>query len=192
MELDRGLISTWLARSQEIMAEFDLGFWDGAYPEDILNEVVELYELGNQTPHGDLEFEDTHVTPQELRQMENNLFSRGSQRWTFYAVDRLSGKFAGYTEAMWNPNRPQVLAQDMTGVFPQFRNKGLGRWLKAAMLDKVIRERPQVRYIRTGNADSNAAMLKINTELGFRPYIAEAWWQVELQKVLDHLHSGSR
>ena len=50
---------------------------------------------------------------------------------------------------MWNPNRPELLGQGMTGVFPQYRNRGLGRWLKAAMLDKVLKERPQVKYVRT-------------------------------------------
>jgi len=75
----------------------------------------------------------------------------------------------------------------MTGVFPQYRNHGLGRWLKAAMLDKVLKERPQVLFVRTGNADSNAAMLKINTELGFKPYRAECLWQVEVQKVMEYL-----
>jgi hypothetical protein len=69
---------------------------------------------------------------------------------------------------------------------------GLGRWLKSAMLDKVLKERSQVKYVRTGNADSNAAMLKINTELGFKPYMAEAVWQVDLQQVLDYLKSRSQ
>ena len=119
--------------------------------------------------------------------MEHNLFARGNQRWTYYVVERATGRFAGYSETVWNPNRPELLRQDMTGVFPQYRGKGLGRWLKAAMLDKVLRERPQVKFVRTGNADSNAAMLKINTELGFEPYIAEALWQVELRKVLEYL-----
>ena len=41
--------------------------------------------------------------------------------------------------------------------------------------------------MRTGNADLNAAMLKINTDLGFQPYMADALWQVEVQKVLDYL-----
>ena len=128
-----------------------------------------------------------HATPEQLRQIEQNLFARGSQRWTFYVVETATGKFAGYTETVWNPNRPEILRQDMTGVFPEFRNKGLGRWLKATMLAKVIKDRPEVKYIRTQNADSNAAMLKINTELGFQPYMANALWQVEVKRVLEYL-----
>jgi GNAT superfamily N-acetyltransferase len=77
----------------------------------------------------------------------------------------------------------------MTGVFPQYRKKGLGRWLKAAMLEKVLKELPQVKFIRTGNADSNAAMLRINNELGFKPYMADTLWQVELQKVFEYLQA---
>lgn len=188
-DLDRSLIDQWLSRAQESQADFELGFWDGAYPEDQLQSIAELFELTNQQPAGDLEIEDMHMTPEQLRQMENNLFARGNQRWTFYIVDRHSGKFAGYTETVWNPNRPEVLRQDMTGVFPQYRNRGLGRWLKAAMLEKVLKERPQVKYVRTGNADSNAAMLKINTALGFKPYMADALWQVDLQTALAYLQS---
>ena len=43
--------------------------------------------------------------------------------------------------------------------------------------------------MRTGNADSNAAMLKINRELGFQPYMASALWQVELDRVLTYLQT---
>jgi GNAT superfamily N-acetyltransferase len=75
----------------------------------------------------------------------------------------------------------------MTAVYPEYRNKGLGRWLKAAMLDKVLKGRPQVKFVRTGNADSNAAMLKINNELGFRPYLANTLWQVEIDRVQEYL-----
>ncbi len=88
---------------------------------------------------------------------------------------------------MWNANRAEILNQGATGVFPNYRNKGLGRWLKAAMLDKILRERTQVKYIRTGNADSNAPMLKINHELGFKPYISRCVWQIETAKVLEYL-----
>lgn len=190
-DLDPGLMDNWLARGQKNLTGFDLGFWDGAYPEEQLQAIAELSDLTNQQPLGDLEIEDMHMTPEQLRQLEQNIFARGYLRWTFYILDRANGKFAGYTETIWNPSRPEILLQEMTGVFPKYRNKGLGRWLKAAMLEKVLRERPQVKYVRTGNADSNAAMLKINTELGFKPYTANTLWQVDLQKVLQYLQSHS-
>ena len=188
-ELDRGLVHDWLERGQASLTAFELGLWEGPYPDDKLQEVCELYDLTNQQPHGELEIEDMHLTPEQIRQAEANIFARGSQRWTFYLVERLSGRFAGYTETVWNPNRPEILSQDMTGVFPQYRNQGLGRLLKAAMLDKVLRDRPQVKYVRTGNADSNSAMLKINHQLGFKPYLANALWQVETHKVLEYLNA---
>ena len=186
-DLDHRLIECWLEQSRAHAVEFDLGLWDGLYPEGQLAAVAQLVELTNQQPLGDLDIEDMHMTPEQLRQSEQQLFARGSQRWTFYIVEKQTGKFAGYTETVWNPNRPEILRQDMTGVFPEYRNKGLGRWLKAAMLDKVLKERPQVKYVRTGNADVNAAMLKINNELGFRPYMANALWQVEINRILAYL-----
>ena len=188
-DLNPKLVSAWMSKGEENLAEFEIGFWDGAYPEDKIQAIVELLDVTNQQPFGDLEIEEMHMTPEQLRQTENNIFARGNQRWTFYLVDRATGKFAGYTETVWNPNRPEILRQDMTGVFPQYRNKGLGQWLKAAMLDKVVKERPQVKYVRTGNADSNAAMLKINNELGFKPYMADTLWQVEIEKVMEYLKS---
>ena len=72
-------------------------------------------------------------------------------------------------------------------MLPEYRNHGLGRWLKAAMLAKVARERPLVRWVRTDNATTNAPMLKINEELGFRPYRGESVWQVDLEQVRAYL-----
>jgi mycothiol synthase len=186
-ELDHSLLERWLVQGKDLANEFNLGLWEGPYPEDQLSAVIQLNELTNQVPLGDLEIEAAHMTPEQLRESEQYLFACGYQRWTFYVVEKASGKFSGYTEATWNPNRPDVLNQDMTGVFPEYRNRGLGRWLKAAMLEKVLKEHPEIRYVRTGNADTNAAMLKINNELGFKPYLASTFWQVEIEHVLEYL-----
>jgi mycothiol synthase len=188
-ELDHGLLDSWLRRGEERTSEFELGLWEGPYPDDQLGAISSLLDLTNQQPFGEIEIEDMHMTPAQLRQGEQHLFAQGSQRWTYYLIEKASGKFAGYTETTWNPNRPEILNQDMTGVFPEYRNQGLGRWLKAAMLDMVLKERPQVKYVRTGNADMNKPMLKINTELGFQPYMVSIIWQVEISRIqayLDH------
>jgi GNAT superfamily N-acetyltransferase len=104
-----------------------------------------------------------------------------------YVRETTTGELAGYTEVFWDPAKPALLEQGFTAVWPRYRGHGLGRWLKAAMLDKVLRERPQVRYVRTANADSNAAMLKINTDLGFRPYQSDNVWQIEVARVKAYL-----
>jgi mycothiol synthase len=186
-DLDRQLLERWIEQGRQNSAEFELGLWEGPYPEEQLPAIAGLIELTNQQPMGDLEIEDMHFTPEQVRQIEQAIFSRGTQRWTYYVIERSTGKFAGYTETTWNPNRPEILEQDMTGVFSEYRNRGLGRWMKAVMLARVIKDRPQVKFVRTGNADSNAAMLKINNELGFKPYIANALWQVDIDHVLAYL-----
>jgi mycothiol synthase len=191
VDVDPQLLERWLEQGRRNAAQFELGLWEGAYPEGQLPAIAQLVELNNQQPFGDLEIEDMHFTPEQIRQQEQALFSRGNQRWTYYIIERQTGNFAGYTETTWNPNRAEILSQDMTGVFPQYRNRGLGRWMKAAMLDKVLKGRPQVKFVRTGNADSNAAMLKINNELGFKPYIANALWQVDIDHVLAYLDQSS-
>jgi mycothiol synthase len=55
------------------------------------------------------------------------------------------------------------------------------------MIQKVLAERPIVKHIRTENANSNASMLAINNTLGFKPYIAQTVWQIEIQKIKDYL-----
>ena len=189
-DLDRALITEWIHRAEEKAGNFELGWWSGPYPSADMPSILALYDLTNQQPFGDLEVEDFKHTEADLRQQENSFFARGYERWTVYVREKTSGAFAGYSEVFWNSNRPDVILQEMTGVFPEYRNHGLGRWMKAAMLEKILRERPQAKFVRTGNADSNAPMLKINNELGFKPYNAESLWQAKTDTVKERLGSA--
>jgi len=186
-DLDYGLLDRWLTGGAARAANFEVGFWDATYPEEELPAIATLHDLLNQSPRDGLDMEDQHITPEQLRQMERSNRASNTARWTLFARERVTGALAGFTEVFWHPNRPALLSQGITGVFPAYRNQGLGRWLKAAMLDKVLHERPQVRAIRTGNADSNAAMLAINHQLGFKPYIANTIWQVDLGAIRRYL-----
>ncbi|MFZ5991522.1 MAG: GNAT family N-acetyltransferase [Deinococcota bacterium] len=183
-ELDPSLIHSWIERGKA--SGHTLGFWEGPYPEAELAAFARFLQVMNTAPRDNLEVEDFKYTPEHVRQMEGSLFAAGNQRWTYW-VKAPDGRFAGYSEITWNPSRPQILYQQGTGVEPEFRGHGLGRWLKATMLEKVLREMPQARFVRTGNADSNAPMLKINRELGFKPYLSSTVWQVETAKARAYL-----
>jgi mycothiol synthase len=187
-ELDQNLVLRWMEQSRPLLSLFQLGLWDGRYPEDRLQQVADLLQVvANDQPRDTLEIEDMNYAPEVVRQFESQMLAGGDQRWVHHAVDRENGCLAGLTEVFWNPNRPALLWQGFTGVMPDYRCKGLGRWLKAEMLSKVLRERPEVKVIRAGNANSNGPMLKINRELGFKPYVSWTVWQVDTKAASEYL-----
>lgn len=182
-ELDHAMIQDWIQRAHERAEGFVLETITGPFAEESLVELAHLFNVMNDAPRGSLDVEDEKVTPDNLREWDQSTFKRGHERWHMHIRHVETGELAGYTQVNWNPYRPDILQQWGTGVWPKYRNKGLGRWLKAAMLDKVLLKRPQVKRVRTGNADSNAPMLKINYELGFKPFKAFIIWQVEVEQV---------
>ena len=191
-DLNRDLLTDWQQRAQKRAGDFELQLWEGPYPEEDMEAMIKMREVMNTAPLDDLEVEDIKWTPQQLREIEATLAERKTERWTLVVRHQETGEIGGYTDVFWRPDRPHILDQGDTGVFPKFRQRGLGRWLKAAMLEKILRDRPQANYIRTGNAASNAAMLRINHELGFKLYKSWHVWQLELDQVLTYLAGNLR
>jgi len=187
--VDRDLLRRWQERARERAAGFELVRWIDDVPEEALAGLAQVLEAMNRAPRGALQVEDEHWTPEHIRQFARSDRERGNEVWTMVARERASGALAGFTQVAWHPSRPEIVEQRGTGVLPQYQNRGLGRWMKAAMLELILRERPQAARVRTGNADANAPMLKINAELGFRPVLAHTVWQVELPQVRDYLQA---
>ncbi len=186
--LPPNLLREWQESGARRAPGYRLEWHIGPYPEALIPEMVRAKEAVNLMPHGDLELEDIHFTEAHLRQMEQVLAARGDHRWCLLL--RAPGEeIAGYTELFSHPERPGILNQGDTAVFPQHQNRGLGRWLKAAMLERALRERPEGRFVRTGNATSNAPMLKINREMGFRLVLSHSSWQVARASVETYLQA---
>jgi len=184
-QLDPDLMERW--RNEGPRDLFSLGWWIGAYPEEDLVPICDLKDVMNTEPRDDLEVEDWKWTPEIVRQQEFSMRERKVERWTLFTRHQASGELAGYTEVFYDPTQGETLWQGDTGVLPKYRGHGLGKWLKATMTEKVLTERPQVVRVRTGNANSNAPMLRINDAMGFRPYKDWTAWQVEVAKVREYL-----
>ncbi len=176
-DLDHALMDHWLAQGTARSRDYALELWDGPVPEDALRPFAELANVMNAAPREGLDIEDVNVTPEMVRDGERCLFADGGRRLITVARHLPTNALAGYTELKWQPGRECIVWQGDTGVVEAHRNQGLGRWLKAANIGAMQRQNPAARVVRTGNADSNAPMLAINHQMGFRPFIAETAWQ---------------
>jgi len=186
-EVDGDLMQRWVTKAQERAGDLELVLWTGPYPEDQLEKIAAMLQVMNTAPTDDLDIEDVKFTPEQLRQTDETLAARNIERWTMLVCDPQNGAFAGYTQLYWKATVPHKIYQGDTGVFPEYRGRGIGRWLKAAMMQKALAERPDVKYIDTGNASSNQAMLKINHEMGFRLHKTWKNWQIETNKVKEYM-----
>ena len=184
-DLDHVLMASW--REAADTQNYELTVWKDRTPDEYLDAYARLKDVMNTAPFDELELEAFKITPELIREEEASLKARGQRKWVVASRHRSSGDLAGYTETYWSPSNPRVLNQGDTGVVAQHRGNRLGRWLKAAMLGEVLKDKPELQFIRTGNADSNDAMLKINHDMGFKPYKAVTVWQLETEALAAYL-----
>lgn len=177
-EVDRPMLEGWVAEAATRAADYELLAWDGPVPEEHLERWLELVVVMNTAPLDDLELNDFTVTAEQVREGERVAAALGQEAWMLVARHRTTGDWAGFHDVAWDPHQPEYVYVGATGVQPEHRGHALGKWLKAAMTLRILDERPGVTHIRTGNADSNDAMLGINRLMGYRPLLGQTTWEV--------------
>lgn len=185
--IDRPMLETWVARAVERAGDYELASFDDRCPDELLEPYVALYHVTNTAPRDDLDMEDEVMTPQMWREQEEKALANGDRCWILLARHRDSGELAGFTQLFFAPYSDDVAWQGWTAVHPDHRNKGLGRWLKAANCLRLLDERPRVEHVDTWNAFSNAPMLGINDEMGFRILRGFNEWQAPTERLASNV-----
>jgi GNAT superfamily N-acetyltransferase len=177
-DVDRSLLEQWQAEGPERASGYELIGWDGPVPEEHMDKWLDLVLVMNTAPRDDLEVNDFTLTAAEVREQEKVFAAVGGETWVLVARHVESGEWAGFHDVGWVPADPKIVWVDSTGVRPEHRGHALGKWLKAAMQLRITDERPDVAEVRTGNADSNDAMLGINKLMGYKPFTGNSTWEL--------------
>jgi mycothiol synthase len=183
--LDRDLVGRWLDAPTDARARYQLWPVIGPYPTDQYAAIAEAEAVMNTMPHDGLELEDSVIDADWVAQREQQQAQSPGERWTIFVRERATQQLVGYTQVFFYADWPGHVDQGNTGVHPDHRGHGLGRLLKAAMIDRILRERPESFRVRTHNAFSNAPMLAINNELGFVVTAKQTVWEAGVDEVLQ-------
>lgn len=175
--VDPELMARWIEAGP---TDLELVHWARRCPEDRIDALVATANAMNDAPTDELDMADTVVDAAMVRAEIEARAARGLEYRGVLAVTA-GGEAAGATEVFVNRHRPAASWQWSTVVLPAHRGRGIGRWVKAAMWQRLRAVEPEVTALQTGNAASNAHMLAINAEMGFQPTHLTACWQADLE-----------
>ena len=178
-QVDPELMTKWIDARTDRAASVRLVGWVGEVPEEHHDALVTTQNAMNDAPRDGIEVEDFVMSPDDVRQ---ELEAWAALGWEIHGLLALEadGSAVGGTDVAVNTHRPDASWQGNTVVLSEHRQRGIGRWIKAAMYFYLRENLPDITRLRTGNAETNDAMLAINVEMGYRPAHASAGWQNDL------------
>jgi mycothiol synthase len=182
-DIDWGLMDRWIQRAVERAGDYEVIHLSSPVADEMIDRWCQIKHVMNTAPEEDLDLADFDMTPEKWRAEEEEFEARGDRWLAAVAVHKPTGEFAGYSDVFVQRYHREQAFQHDTGVDPNHRNKGLGRWLKAEMIKRIARDYPDVTRIDTWNAGSNAPMLGINDEMGFRIALVSHSWQAEFDAI---------
>ena len=161
-------------------------------PDEYLEQFSKLYtETYNQQPWEELDDVAFVFSPKYFRHLEKS-FAETGVKWIIMLTIEEDGKISGLTEMRNNPAFKSMITQELTGVKEEYRGRGLGKWLKAAMLLEIKERFPEVKVVRTENATTNAPMLSINDRLGFKFFRESIEAQIGIEQLNKYLNQKTK
>ncbi|HEY8360051.1 MAG TPA: N-acetyltransferase, partial [Ramlibacter sp.] len=163
----------------------------GRVPWETLAGLMEPFTTFiNDQPLEGLDMPRMHYRLEGFHTWYAEMDERGGDH--FVVLLRAGEEVVAMSEASWDARTPDRLYQKLTAVNPAWRGRGLAGGVKARLVLLVRARRPQVRTVVTYNARSNAPMLAVNRNLGFRVYREEATWQLRREALEDYVVRARR
>jgi RimJ/RimL family protein N-acetyltransferase len=178
-----------LARLREPAERAAVGYslvsWTGPVPEDVIEQVAELYATLNDAPRDPDEAPEVWDA-QRVRERVNALYPYyGRKVYSVAARHEASGDLVALTQVGVDPANLAWGHQMITAVTKKHRGHRLGLLLKIAMLELLATEEPGLERIETWNAQSNQHMIAVNEALGYTVLGPPATnWRLEVARLV--------
>lgn len=148
---------------------YRLAAWQGAVPDDLAHTFAVSRRAMDDMPMEDTDYGTVTWDVDRVRAAAKAVERRGDHLHTVAAIDTSNGSIAGFTELVIPGNGTGDAQHYGTGVLPDHRGHGLGRWMKAESIQHAQGHYPDLGGLLTDTADSNTHMRQINDSLGYTP-----------------------
>ena len=183
--VDWDMVRRWVEEGERYNPSTTLTLYPDRIPEEVWPEYAPaISTFLNTMPFDDMDHGEIVVTPEMMKVDYERLALIKGRRHTIVTREP-DGHISGMTDVGWAPFRETFVNQRFTGVNPKDRGRGIGKWIKAAMLEYIRKTHPQARWMTTGNAESNGPMLAINHRLGFKQYRPSTAYQISREKLAE-------
>lgn len=178
--LDRSALDPVRVEVEERAGGYEALRVPGDVPQDLVPGLLRVIESINDAPVDDMDLQHEVSTEDRLRAFEAGQLARGRRLYRVVVRHRASGELAGHTLVGVDAEHPWCGWQLDTSVLAGHCGHRLGLLLKVEMLDWLAEAEPQLRTLDTWNAASNAHMVAVNQQIGFRPMASDVAWQLRL------------
>ncbi|OIJ94567.1 GNAT family N-acetyltransferase [Streptomyces colonosanans] len=167
------LANTNVAALTQIIEQSHPGYqllsWDGTVPDSLAESFALSRRAMDDMPMGDTDYGTVIWDVDRVRAAAAAVAQRGDLLHTVAAIDEADGSIAGFTELVVPGDGKGDGQHYGTGVLPEHRGHGLGRWMKATAIRQACERHPDLGGLLTDTADTNLHMRAINDELGYAP-----------------------
>jgi len=166
-----------------VPAGFRLERWADAAPEALVSSFAEARNAILDAPSVDPADERREWTAERVRADEAGVRATEDDYRFVVAVHEETGAVAALTGMVLTPGRTDLCWQRDTAVVGKFRGLGLGRSVKAAMMRELLADFPALQRVITSTAAQNAAMIRVNEQVGYVPYAEIGTFEATLEDI---------
>ncbi|MFI9051968.1 GNAT family N-acetyltransferase [Streptomyces sp. NPDC053427] len=159
---------------------FRLESWDGTVPDELAETFAASRRAMDDMPMDDADYGTVTWDVDRVRSVARAVEKRGDLLHTVAAVRVADGAIVGFTELVVPGSRRGDGQHYGTGVLPEHRGLGLGRWMKAEAIRQAIEYHPLLDGLLTDTAASNRPMRAINDAFGYAPTHTSLRYQLDL------------
>jgi hypothetical protein len=163
---NHALIRQWLIDFPQRFPELEL-LWFDTVPERHLDTYVQLCrQFIDEMPKEREDPTPWVVDAEMIRRQEATRKELNGHLYTVALLDEQQ-RMIGHSNGFISEEQPRDMYQAMTGIERAHRGRGLSRWLKAALFERIGKDFPENKAVITDMRAVNAPIQKVNAQMGY-------------------------